>query len=345
MKKFSFIALLLSACVFFSACTPGPQKYSTEFFDVFDTYTSLSGFAASKNEFDKYSQEIHAELLRLHKLFDIYNNYDGFNNLKTINDNAGIQPVKVDSDIIELLVLSKQAYDDSLGTLDVTMGPVLKIWHSYRTVALENPQNAAVPAIAELEKANTLSGIQDLIIDEDNSTVFLARKGMSLDVGAIAKGFSTQKAAELSKEIGFYSGIINTGGNICAIGTPATGKDKWNIGIQSPLASADGSPQIFDEIPVSDCAVVTSGNYQRFYQFNGESFHHIIDPATLFPSNHIAAVTIIHSNSTIADILSTAAFILPYERGKEIVQAMDAEAVWIFPDGSFAATDGYKRNA
>lgn len=333
-----FALLLCLAVPAVTGCTGPANKYQTQFYDVFDTVTTLTGYAGSEREFQKHAQSVHGELLRLHRLFDIYNAYDGINNLKTVNDNAGISPVTVDPAILDLLELSKAACAETSGAVNAALGPVLRIWHDYRAAGLADPASAALPSVDELREAARYTSIDRVVIDRENSTVFLPDSRMSLDVGAMAKGFAAQAAADLARENGFVSGTLNAGGNVCAIGSPQDGRQNWSVGVQSP----EGAPEPYDVIYISGCAAVTSGSYQRYYTVDSADYHHIIDPQTLYPATGVRAVTVVHPNSAAADILSTAAFILPYEQGRELVERSGGQAVWILADGSERCTVGYE---
>jgi len=309
---------------------------------VFDTHSVIVGYARSKKEFDGYVQIIYNRLLALHQKYDIYNSYEGINNIKTINDNAGIAPVLVDKDIIDLLIFGKQAYEDTNGAVNIALGPVLQIWHSYRTAGLADPESAELPPLDELHAAAALTGLGGLVIDEEAGTAYLAKRGMSLDVGAIAKGMALQLAADDAKQAGMTSALVSVGGDIVSVGGPLDGiREQWGIGVQNP---GDGISQgIFDVVFVNDTAVATSGNYQRYYTVNGKRYSHIIDPETLKPTERFAAVTAIAGDLRIAEILSTCLFIMPVEEGKAVLAKTGGEAVWILNDGEIEMTQGYQK--
>lgn len=331
------ICLVLFAML--TGCSPAEKKYTAEFYGTFDTYISFTAYAKNEREFKEYSEIVRGELERLHKLFDIYNDYDGMANLKTVNDNAGISPVKMDASAIDLLEHAVSAYRYTDGAVNVALGPMLKIWHDCRARASQNPEAAELPSYEDLREAAKLAVIEDVVIDRAGSAVFLRRKGMSLDVGAIAKGYAAQKSMELAKQAGMASGLLNAGGNVCAVGKPKDGRDAWSVAVRSP----ETDDEYFATIGASDVSVVSSGDYERFYTVGGVRLHHIIDPVTLYPAESARAVTVIHPDSTIADALSTAAFILPYERARRIVEQMGGEAVWITPDGGSYSTKGFER--
>ncbi len=328
-------ALALAAL---AACARGPQLYSATIFDLFDSYVSVKIYAASQEEFDSHTGIIRNRMEELHKKYDIYNNYSGVNNLKTVNDNAGLAPVQIDVDVMALLKFGKLAYEETGGAVNIALGPVLKIWHDYRDRGLDNPEAAELPPLDLLLEAKALCGIDGLILDEEKSTAFLTTPGMSLDVGALAKGFAAGIAVEDAKAAGMSSAIIDAGGNIIAVGAPLGGpRDMWSVGVRDPESPAS----LADTIYLSDSAVVTSGDYQRFYTVAGREYNHIIDPETLMPAEIHAAVTVVAEDSALADMLSTCLFVLPVEQGRAILERYGGEALWIAHDGGKTATERY----
>lgn len=322
------------------------QKYSDSFFDTFDTIVQVVAYARSEEEFNAYFEKIHARFQKLHKLYDIYNGYPGLNNIKTINDNAGIRPVKVDREIIDLLLFAKEWYFRTGGKTNVALGPVLRIWHDYRTEGIDDPEHARLPPLQELREAAKHTDINKVIIDTTESTVYLAEKGMRLDVGAVAKGFATELVAREMQAAGMKSGLISAGGNVRAIGKPLDGlREYWSIGIHDPTKPIlSDEPGILTTVQVNDAAVVTSGDYQRYYIVDGKVMHHLVDPETLMPANYYRAVTVVAKDSALADFLSTTAFLMPYKESRALIDGLDgAEALWIMPDGRVEATEGMKK--
>ena len=214
-----------------------PKRYEAEFITVFDTVTKIISYSNSKAEFEKHSKLIYDNLMKYHKLFDIYNNYEGINNIKTINDNVGIAPVKVDREIIDLLLFAKQVYYKTDGKVNVAFGAVLKIWHNYRTQGIENPSRAEVPPIHLLKEAEKHTDINNLIINEADSTVYLADPYMSLDVGH-CKGYATEKVSLYAKQHEFTSGVISVGGNVRAIGNKIIDRQHGILGCKTLIKKA-----------------------------------------------------------------------------------------------------------
>ncbi|MDD2494282.1 MAG: FAD:protein FMN transferase [Tissierellia bacterium] len=317
------------------------KRYEAEFLELFNTATQIVGYSENKREFESYTQLIYDELKAYHELYDIYNDYDGINNIKTINDNAGIKPIKVDKEIIDLIKFSKDAYVLTKGKTNIAMGSVLKIWHDYRTEGIDDPLNASLPPIDLLKEAALHTDINNVIVDEENSTVYLNDPDMSLDVGAIAKGYATERVSEVVKEKGFVSGILRVGGNVLTLDKKIDSNEEWSVGIQNP--DKDSEKHTLKTVNLSNKSLVTSGNYERYYTVDGKRYNHIIDPETLFPAEYFAAVTIICDDSGLADALSTALFTMPLEQGKELIESIpNTVAMWIFNDGSIVYSNHFE---
>lgn len=322
------------------------SKYSESFFDTFNTMTMVVAYTKSEQEFNSYMEKIHTRFQKLHKLYDIYNDYEGINNLKTINDNAGIKPVKVEKEIIDLILFSKDWYNRTGGRTNIAMGSVLKIWHEYREQGKNDPENAKIPDMKELKEAAKYTDINKVIVDSENSTVYLEDKRMSLDLGAVAKGYATEIVAKEIMAEGLVSGIISSGGNIRVLGKPLDGvRQRWGIGIQDPEKSiVSDEDNILDTIFLNNASVVSSGDYQRYYIVDGKIMHHLIDPQTLMPGDYYKAVTIVTEDSGVADFLSTTTYLMPFEQSRTLVESIKGvEAIWVLPDGKVEATDGMKK--
>lgn len=350
MKQKSIAIILVFSLLFIllMGCSKEPQtqytRYTNSFFDTFNTLVQVVAYTKTEEEFNQYFEKTNARYQELHKLFDIYNTYEGINNVKTINDNAGIEPVKVEQEIIDLIVFAKDWYAKT-GQANIALGAVLKIWHEYRTEGIYNPEEAEVPPRELLEKAAEHTDLDKVIVDEINNTVFLADPEMSLDVGAIAKGYATELVVQELIADSLISGIISAGGNIRTIGKPLNGlRERWNIGIQNPDDSIVSDSGMLDVVYVEDASVVSSGDYQRYYTVNGKIYHHLIDPDTLMPGEYFRAVSIVAEDSGVADFLSTALFLMPYEEALELTDSIEGvEALWVMQDGTVRATEGMKK--
>lgn len=341
MIKKSILLIICFLLIFslFACNEPEKSRYEGEFLKLFDTATRIIGYAYSKDEFSEYVQQIHDELEIYHELYDIYNDYEGINNIKTINDNAGIKPIKADQKIIDLLVFGREVYFLSEGEVNIALGAVLRIWHDYREAGIDDPEASKLPPMELLKTAAEHVDINDLVIDESAGTVFLKDPDMSLDVGGIAKGYATEQVSNYIMEQGFADGLISVGGNVRSFGYKGKDKQLWNIGIQNP---EKGEADLYT-VGITDMSLVTSGDYIRYYTVDGKRYHHIIDPKTLMPSEYFTAVTIICRDSGMADALSTMIYNMPFEQGYRYIEDMeDTEAVWIFPDGSKKYSSGFE---
>lgn len=328
------LTLLLTGCT----AVPGEtsrKQYQATFLDLFDTVTSIVGYADSEEEFQQVSQSVYDELLEYHQLFDIYNDYEGINNIKTINDQAGKTPVVVEERIISLLTACREFYEATDGKVNVAMGSVLKLWHEARNDGINDPQNARLPEKTALEEAAEHMNFDAVVIDEAASTVYISESEVQLDVGAIAKGWATEQVAQ-NAPTGL---LISVGGNVRATGPKPESGAPWVIGIQNPDGDAE---EYLNTLYVSNGSVVTSGDYQRTYVVDGESYHHIIDPETLYPARYWRAVTIVCEDSGVADALSTALFLLPMEEGQVLLDRYGAMAMWVGTDGSILYSPGFE---
>lgn len=327
---------LLAGCAAAPAKTPQPalQRYEATFLTLFDTVTTIVGYAESEAAFTAAARGIHDELLEYHQLYDIYNDYEGMTNLKTVNDRAGQAPVAVDRKILDLLLFSKELYGETGGRVNIAMGSVLGLWHDAREAGIENPDEAALPDAAALEQAAAHTGIDSILIDEEAGTVFFTDPEVRLDVGAIAKGYAAQRVCE-NAPAGL---LLSIGGNVCATGPKPDSGQPWVVGIQNPENTAEYLHTLY----VDDYAVVTSGDYQRYYTVDGVAYHHIIDPDTLFPADYWRSVTILCPDSGLADALSTALFTLPQAEGQALLDRFDAEALWVQPDGTLLYSPGFR---
>ena len=336
MKK--ILALLVLTAILLCGCVPRQEapmlkQYTATFLTLFDTVTTIVGRAESEETFRADAQQVHDALLQYHQLFDIYNTYEGIANLKSINDAAGLSPVKVDAAIIDLLKDCRSYYEATGGSVNAAMGSVLALWHEARSEGINNPAVARLPDESALQKAAQHCDFDSIVIDENASTVFITDPDLRLDVGAIAKGWAVQRVAEASP-----SGLlISVGGNVCATGPKDEDGTPWVIGIQNP----DGE-DFLHTIYVKSGSVVTSGDYQRAYTVDGKAYHHIIDPQTLYPSAYWRSVSVVCADSGVADALSTALFVLTLEEGQALLEQFQAEAMWMDASGKISYSPGFK---
>jgi thiamine biosynthesis lipoprotein len=335
-RTLSLFLILLLVLPFLNGCSRAPKEQT--YYSYFDTFTTLSSYANdSKADFRANCQAITTLLARLHKLFDIYHAYDGLNNLYTVNQMAGVSPVKVEQELIDFLLYTKEIYTLTSGETNIAMGAVLSLWHNTREIALKGGA-ATLPDEERLFEAALHTNIDCLVIDEEAGTVYLTDSAMSLDVGAIGKGYAVEKAATLLEERGVTGYVLNVGGNLRAIGTKRE-NEGWVTGVRDP--EGDG---LLARLQISNAALVTSGNYERYYTVEGNRYHHIIDKDTMFPAKGFSSVTVYAADSALADALSTALFCMTYEEGTHLLSSLpDAEALWVTDEGNILMTDGMRQ--
>lgn len=322
MKKIVLILLLLINLV--GCQKSGINVQSKSFYTYFDTVSVISSYANDDEEtFNKNVDAIEDILNRYHKLFDTFEDHD-LNGLYKLNEKAGIEPITIDADLMNFLLFSKDMYDVTLGSVNVMMGSVTSIWKK----AINDKQ---MPNNEELKEASKHTSIDLLELDETNNTAYISDTNARIDVGALGKGYVCQIIKEeLGDILDGYT--INLGGNILIIGDKDDGS-LFNVGIENPFNTSD----IILKYELSDTSIVTSGNYERYFEVNGIKYHHIIDPNTNYPSQRYSSVTIIYKDSSICDALSTALFSLDIETGKQILSNYsDIKAIWIELDGNIS---------
>lgn len=318
------------------------EKFDKVYYNYFDTVTSFTAYAKNEDQFNEYTDLLEEELEKYHELFNSYYDFDGVNNIKTINDNAGKGPVKVDPSIIELIEYSLDFYEKTDGKINIGLGNVINMWHDAREESIADESKAWVPTKRELEEAASHSDIKKIKIDKEKLTVEIIDPKMTIDVGAIGKGFATKKVENILREHNISTAILSVGGDDAIIGeNPNKDNGKWRIAIQNPDLNANDPYS--SVVAVNNTAVVTSGDYQRFYEVDGKRYHHIIDSDTLYPSDYFRSVTVILDDIALADSLSTYLFTVDLEKGKEVAKTYGAEVLWIDKDGNQYATDGYEK--
>ena len=335
MKKAILLLCIIAAILPIASCEkPEIKTQSRVFFDCFDTVGTFYDYSGmSDDEFKKVADKVEDILFEYHKLYDIYNEYEGVTNLASINKNAGGGPQKVDKRIIDMLLYSKEMYELTNGRVNVCMGSVLKIWHNFR-----EEKATELPSEEELAQANKYTDINNLIIDAENLTVEIKDPLTSLDVGAIAKGYAVEMTAAWLEAQGYSGQVLDVGGNLRAIGTKPSGEG-WTAGVRNPgIATLDSYVYKFN---LKNEALVTSGSYERYHTVGGIRYHHIINNETLMPENYYLSVSVKSDSSALSDALSTAIFNMKYEEAEAFVKGMkNITVVFVLPSGEVRAVEG-----
>ncbi|MBU3143592.1 FAD:protein FMN transferase [Clostridium sp. CF012] len=252
-----------------------------------------------------------------------------------INNAAGEKPIKISDGTMKVLKEGLKFAGLTAGKMDITVGPLVKLWGI-------GTDAARVPSKGEIQEKKALINYKNLILDEKNKTAFLKNKGMIIDLGAIAKGYTADEVAKVLKENGVEHAIINLGGNVFAMGKNVTGTP-WKIGIQDPFTQRG---DIIGMIEVDNKSIVTSGIYERYFEKDGVKYHHILSTSTGYPcDNSIAGVSIVSEKSIDGDALSTSVFSLGLEEGMKLINTMPGvEAIFITKDKQVYTTTGLKDN-
>jgi thiamine biosynthesis lipoprotein len=282
--------------------------------------------------FDRANERVYHDVFaRIREIENLMSVNIPGSDVSRVNAAAGIEPVQVREDVYTVIERALYFAEISGGALDPSVGLLVSLWG----IGGDNPR---VPKREEIDEALSLTNWRDIELDPVTRTVFLKRRGMALDLGAIAKGYAADEAAAIIKNSGIERAIVDLGGNIVILGE---NKDKrpWRVGIQNPLEKHGVYLGI---LQITEQTVVTSALNERFFEEDGRRYHHILSTSDGYPAeNGLLSVTIIAHNSMDADALSTAVFVSGYERGKELVESMPGtEAVFILDDSTVRITPG-----
>lgn len=354
MKKLVHVITLLFLGFLLAGCQSA--NYMVYLEPVFSITPTVDIRASNKPLTKKKKKQIKTDLdnivVRLDKMFNVQIRGDGIKTeLMEVNQNAGIKPVEVSSEVIEVLNVAIQAAELSIceacnnrPLFDPTIAPVWDLWGFVYYYYNPMDKNYADPPRKEsIENSLGLVDYSKIIIDGDNQTVFLVEPNMKLDLGGIVKGYAADKVKEYLVSIGIEKAIIDIGGNIHTIGTgiDQKGKDRpWRLGIQTPYYKPgfNDLPEYLGVYAIDDQTLVTSGVYERYIMDKeGNKYHHILNPLTGYPiDNEVISTSIITDNSTLADALSTTIFALGLKEGmKKVEELVNVEAVFVVQNGSY----------
>ena len=341
IRKFLSILLILFISISGFA-TAEAQKYRYEFFDTFDTLIAIIAYTNDKKLFDSEMKKVKEIFTHYHQLFDIYNEYEGINNLATVNKSAFQKSVKIDEDLFDFLVYVKDLQNNLNTPANIAFGKVLNLWNDARNATESNPQNGYIPELSQLKAASEHSSIDSLILDENTLSVKFT-DDIQLDVGSVAKGYACEKAAQYLLNSKIPNFIINAGGNIRTGHKPLDERVYWGVGIADPFKTHEMSGDIYDVVFINDSSLVTSGDYQRFFDLDGKRYPHIIDPVTLRPSDNLKSTTVILKDSGLCDFISTAAFLSDEKDISKLAEKTDSKIIWIDNQMNIKYTPGAEK--
>ena len=275
-----------------------------------------------------YIDEAIIEIQRIERLIS---SWDPASQTSAINNNAGIRPVKVAKELYDLINRANHISKLTNGAFDISYASIDKVWH-FDGSMLKKPTAAAIA------ESVTKIGYANIILDPKDQTAFLKVKGMKIGFGSIGKGYAADKVREMLIGKGVRSGIINASGDLTTWGKQPDGKD-WLVGITSPL----NKEKIFAWFPVINAAVATSGNYEKFVEFDGVKYSHIIDPRTGYPATGLKSVTIFAKSAELCDALATSVFVTGLDTGIDFInQIKDVECIIIDEEDKIHTSNNIK---
>ncbi len=258
------------------------------------------------------------EIRRIEKLLTTFN---GESDTNRINSHAGISPVKVEREVAGLIVRSLKISDITQGSFDITYGSIDKRLWNFDT------NMKSLPDVATAKKSVRLINYKNVVVNEKNSTVFLKEKGMRIGFGAIGKGYAAGRAKMILQQMGIVSGIVNAAGDLTAWGLQANG-EPWTIGIADP----DVRHHSFSSLNITDMAIATSGNYEKYVAIDGKKYSHTIDPKTGLPVSGIKSVTIIAPSAELADAFATPVMVMGIIAGLHLINQLPRMSCLIVDD-------------
>ena len=264
---------------------------------------------------------IHAaveEIRRIEKLLTTFNESSQTN---LVNRNAGLMPVKVDKELFDLIKRSKKISELTQGAFDITYGSIDKrFWNFDQTMT-------SLPDALTAKKLVRLINYKNVVLDQNNMTVFLKEKGMRIGFGGIGKGYAAEKAKYLLQQMGIENGIVNAAGDLTAWGYQPNGKP-WTIGIADPNVTRNA----FSYLELTNTSIATSGNYEKYVMIDGKKYSHTIDPKSGYPVSGIKSVTIISTNAEIADAIATPVMIMGIGAGLDMINQLNGIECIIIDD-------------
>jgi len=285
--------------------------------------------AKTQLEADKQIAIAISEISRIEALISSWKTTSETSN---INKNAGVSPVKVSKELFNLIQRALQISNLTDGAFDISYASMDKLWKYDGSMT-------QIPSKEAIKKSVAKVGYKDIIVDPQNSTVFLKNKGMKIGFGAIGKGYAADKAKKLLISNGVSGGIINASGDINSWGSKPSGSS-WQVAITNPL----NKNKAFAMLPIKD-AVVTSGNYEKYVTFNSRRYSHIIDPRTGYPSQGIISVTVFAPKAELADALATSVFVMGVETGIDRINQLKAiECIIITDTGTIITSNNLTLN-
>ena len=330
--------LIVIFLAFISGCTEKDRMYR-ESRVLMDTFCTITVVSPSEEKARKAISRGFAEIKRLDGLL---NYFSEDSEITAVNRAAGIRPVRVSRETLDIVKKAVHISDITGGAFDPTIAPVVSLWNFSRDIS-----NPSVPSKDAVADALRHVDYRKIKINTAASEIYLTEKGMELDLGGIAKGYAADRAVEAVKAEGIKAALVAVAGDIRGFGlNPSSSGQGWRLGIQDPRpATVSERPweDIFATLELRDKAISTSGDYQRFFIKDGRRYFHILDPATGFPADtDLISVTVLAPEGYVTDSLATAVFVLGVEKGMKLLGSMGIDGVLVCADKKVLLTPKLK---
>lgn len=326
MRVSKSLPLLLLLILFIPACTPSVHIYKRSQM-LMGTVVEIT--VVAQNE-ERAEEAMTAAFKEIRRLEEIMSTYIPSSDISRVNAAAGLSPVKVNRDLILVVKKALEFARLSGGAFNIALGPAIDLWNV--------TESDRVPSDQELEAIRPLTDLKNIVVDDTADTLFLKEKGMRINLGGIGKGFAADYAYNVLLKHGIRSGIVAVAGDLRVFGKRPDGST-WNIGIRHPRKKEG----VMAQVHLSDMAISTSGDYERFFMKNGIRYHHVLSPDTLHPSRGNQSVSVIAKDSTTADAISTAIFAMDPDKGFKLLESLpEVEGIIMGDDGHIGLSPGLK---
>jgi thiamine biosynthesis lipoprotein len=327
--KKRILAIALAVVLLAVSCNRGGPGIYRKTKPLMDTLVTVTVVADSDKKADTAIEKAFSVIERFGDTIDFFKETS---ELSAINRNAGIRPVRVSPLTLDVIKEALFVARKSGGAFDPTIGPEIELWDFAKKIK---------PSDEAIKETLPLVGYQKVIIDPNNSTVFLSKKGMKMDLGGIAKGYAADLAVDELKRDGITAGIVANAGDIKTFGLKPDGT-AWNVGIRNPRQKGE-SDDLLAKVRLTGRAISTSGDYERFFIMNGKRYHHILDPRTGYPAGLSMSVTVVADKGMYTDAFATAFFVLGPEKGMKLLEEMGMDGIIVDASGGVHTTPGIRR--
>lgn len=328
IPNYLFISCLLMVAVLINSCTGPKEKIFRKSSLLMDTLVSISVVAETE---DRALKAMDIAFKEIEKLDNMLNYFSEKSEVSQINRSAGIRPVRVSTETLDIIEKALYVSEKTSGAFDITIGPLISLW-DFGSSPSKPPGNKLI------RERMSLVNYRDVDLNRKGSTVYLKKKGMSIDLGGIAKGYAADRAVSELKREGIRAGLVAIAGDIKGFGLKPDGK-AWSVGIRNPRQKGK-EDEIMAVIGLKDKAISTAGDYERYFIVDGRRYHHLLDPHTGYPSYECRSVSVIAGDGVLTDSFSTGIFILGIKKGMRVLEEMGLDAVIVDNDGRMHTTKG-----